>query len=208
MVEAGQIGGIGIHTRIAARTRVIVVACATVFAVTVGACAAASPATFDPSAPCRSDVRTSGAYPALEALIPKSFEGRPPDQLDSGRNCTDTNLGTLTGHGIREVRFAGGLWKLGATSGITLAVFEADGLTAPFLGEWYEASARDATNTTQITPTRPMIGDRQAYRLDTVNGESKQTVIVWPSASGDVMQVVLAADVPETTIQDAIKAFG
>ena len=76
------------------------------------------------------------------------------------------------------------------------------------LGEWYEASARDARNTTAINPTRPIVAGRQAYRLDTVNNDSNQTVIVWPSASGDVVQVVLAADAPEATIQAALAALG
>ena len=153
-------------------------------------------------------MKVSGAYPALEARIPKTFEGRAPDQLNSGRNCTDANLGTLTGHGIHEVRFAGGLWNLGSSSGITLAVFQGDGLTPAMLGEWYEATARDARETSAINPTRPIVAGRQAYRLDTVNNDSNQTVIVWPSASGDVVQVVLAADAPEATIQAALAALG
>jgi hypothetical protein len=188
-----------------------------------GGCGSASPySTFDPKVPCVTDGRFPGAYPDLEARVPNRFAGRGPDTLDSGRNCTAAELGTLAGHGIREVRFAGGTWDLSNDSGVTLAVFTGDGLTAEWLGEWYESSARSARSTQQITPSRPTIGGRQAYRLDTVNGQSDQIVITWDapptdssgnspgaassSATGAAF-VVIAADVPESSIQDAITAF-
>ena len=151
--------------------------------------------------------------------MPAMFAGHAPNTLDSGRNCTSAELGTLAGHGIREVRFAGGTWDLSGESGVTLAVFTGAGLTAEWLGEWYESSARNARSTSQITPSRPTIAGRQAYRLDTVNGQSDQTVITWdappadslaadasPGATGTVF-VVIAADVPESSIHDAIAAF-
>ena len=170
------------------------------------ATAAVSPS-FDPSTPCTADVRVAGAYPDLEALVPARLEGQPSTRLDSGRNCTPTNLGTLAGHGISELRFAGGLWERSSTSGITLAVFEADGLTAAEIGEWYEASARVARKTQALDPTRPLIDGRQGYRLDLLNGDVAQTVVAWPSADGRVVQVVIAADVPKPEIEAAIAAF-
>ena len=94
---------------------------------------------FDPSAPCSTDGRFPGAYPALEARLPATFMGRPPDTIDSGRNCSATELGTLAGHGISEVRFAGASWFLSGNAGITLAMFTGQGLTAEWIGEWYEA---------------------------------------------------------------------
>ncbi len=74
-------------------------------------------------------------------MVPTSLDGQPPDRLDSGRNCTDANLGTLADHGIAEVRFAGGIWERGAESGTTLAVFMADELTSELLGQFYEDGA-------------------------------------------------------------------
>src|SRR5438552_8386057 len=160
-------------------------------------CTPGSPySSFDPKVPCTTDGRFPGAYPDLEARVPARFAGRGPDTLDSGRNCTAAELGTLAGHGIREVRFAGGTWQLSGESGVTLAVFTGDGLTAEWLGEWYESSARGARSTQQITPSRPTIGGRQAYRLDTVNGQSDQTVITWdapPGATGPGSSVAAAA---------------
>ncbi len=168
--------------------------------------AAVSPS-FDPSTPCTADVRVSGAYPELEALVPARLDGQPPTRLDSGRNCTPTNLGTLAGHGITELRFAGGLWERSSTSGITLVVFEADGLTAAEIGEWYEAGARTARRTQALKPSRPLVDGRQGYRLDLLNGDVPQTVVAWPSADGRVVQVVLAADVSRPEIEAAIAAF-
>lgn len=164
--------------------------------------------TFDPKASCTVDQRLPGAYPALEALVPAALDGRAPDRLDSGRNCSDANLSTLLGHGIEEIRFAGGLWQESATSGMTLAVFTAEGLTAAMMSEWYEAGARAARKTERIETSQPTIGGHEGFRLDALNGESLQTVVVWPSpAADDVVRVVIAADMPEERIQAAVAAF-
>jgi hypothetical protein len=169
--------------------------------------AAAPLVSFDPTGPCSADGRFPGAYPSLEARLPTTFQGRPPDTIDSGRNCSGTELATLAGHGIREMRYAGATWFLSGNAGITLAVFSADGLTAEWIGEWYEATARAARNTRQIDPTRPQVAGRQAYRLDTINGESVQTVIDWAAPSGDAVYVVIAADAPVAIIDAATAAF-
>jgi hypothetical protein len=171
-------------------------------------CSSASPYTsFDPATPCVTDGRFPGAYPDLEARVPKQFDGRAPDQLDSGRNCSVTEMGTLAGHGVTELHYAGGTWVYSANAGVTLAVFTGAGLTAEWLGEWYESGARSATNTRNITPTRPMIAGRQGYRLDTVNGESNQVVITWPSPNGDAAYVLVAADVAAAKIDEALATF-
>lgn len=179
----------------------------TVVLALAGCASAAVSPSFDPSAPCTADARVAGAYPELEALVPARLAGQPPTRLDSGRNCTPANLGTLAGHGIAELRFAGGLWERSSTSGITLVVFEADGLTAAEIGEWYEAGARTARRTQALKPSRPLVDGRQGYRLDLLNGDVPQTVVVWPSANGRVVQAVLAADVSGPEIEAAIAAF-
>jgi hypothetical protein len=162
---------------------------------------------FDPAAPCSIDGRFPGAYPSLEARLPRTFLGRAPDTVDSGRNCSATELGTLAGHGIREVRFAGASWFLSGNAGITLAVFTGEGLTAEWLGEWYEATARAARNTRSIDPTRPTVAGVPAYRLDTLNGDSVQTIVDWAVPGGDAVYVVVAADAPVATIDAATAAF-
>ncbi len=173
----------------------------------LGACSSTA-STFDPTGACTSDGRAPGAYPTLEALVPRHLFGTPPASLDSGRNCSSTNLGSLADHGIREVRFAGGRWDRSPTSGVTLAVFQGDGLTAEMMGEWYEATARLSSKTAGLKPSRPIVDGRQAYRLDLLASEVPQTVICWPSADGRTVQVVLGAGVPESDIEAAVQAFG
>ncbi len=92
-------------------------------------------------------------------------------------------------------------------SGITLAVFTAPGLTADWIGEWYEASARAGRSTGSIKPSKTEVGGRPANRLDLVNADSNQTVVTWPAATPDSVNVVIAADVPEDQIQAAFAAF-
>jgi hypothetical protein len=177
------------------------------FILIVAGCSPAASAYFDPNGPCTSDGKAAGAYPSLEARIPGAIAGTARASLDSGRNCTAQNLGTLAGHGVSELRFAGGVWQDGAQEAITLAVFQAPGLQAEWIAEWYEASARAARRTGSIQPSKPIVDGRQAFRMDLVNGESVQAVIAWPSADGDVVQVVLAADEPESRVQAALDAF-
>src|SRR6476620_3644704 len=92
--------------------------------------AACSSATFDPSGPCTTDGRAAGAYPDLEALVPRTLDGRPPDTLDSGRNCSAAALSTLGGHGVKELKFAGSTWSSGPDAGTSIAVFSAPKLQA------------------------------------------------------------------------------
>ncbi len=172
-----------------------------------GACSSAPAATFSASGPCVVDGRVPGAYPNLEAVIPKTLDGRAPNQLDSGRNCSTANLGTLAGHGVRQVMFAGGVWTDSATQGITLAVFTAPGLQAAWLGEWFEASARAAKDTQNFVPTRLQIAGRDAYRLDLLNGEVQQAVIVWPSTTPDMVNALIASGTTEQRIADGLAAF-
>jgi hypothetical protein len=172
----------------------------------VTACSAAAAPSFDPTGPCTADGKRAGAYPELEQLIPAEFGGKTPKTLDSGRNCTATELNTLAGHGVKEVRFAGGVWPDG-NSGITLAVFTAPGLQSDWLAEWYEAGARAARVTGNIQLSKPTIADRPGQRMDVVNGEAPQTVITWPSTRADTINVVISSDEPEDRIQAAVAAF-
>ncbi len=169
-----------------------------VLATAVPACSTAAQAEFDPSGPCSADGRLAGAYPDLEALVPTSFDGAPPTRLDSGRNCSEGRLGSLAGHGIDEVRFAGALWETDRRSGVTIAVFEAPGLTVDRLAEFYEAGARGARKTENVTTSRFAVGSLTGRRLDTLNGQSFQSVVVLDGpAAGQVRAVLVASDVAE-----------
>ncbi|HSK51362.1 MAG TPA: hypothetical protein VLA44_01305, partial [Clostridia bacterium] len=135
------------------------------------------------------------------------YEGRDPDLLDSGRNCTDANLGSLAGHGIDEVRFAGGTWDFGSDIAVVLAVFTAEGLTVEALTEWWETSARESPRT-QITGTSTVdVAGVTAWRLDTKTGERLQTVVAWPGGEQGLVNVVLSHNLPDPKIEAAVRAF-
>jgi hypothetical protein len=141
-------------------------------------------------------------------MIPTSYEGQGPATLDSGRNCTPGNLGTLEAAGIAEVRFAGGTWDFGGTRAAALVVFTAPGLTADRLAEFYAASARSANRTRITAETTPTLAGRPGHRLDTMTGDRLQTVVVWPAAAPDVVNVVITNDLPDPKIAAAVAAFG
>jgi hypothetical protein len=177
-------------------------------ALLAAACSAGPAPSFDPTGACSVDGRAPGAYPELEALIPKVYQGVSPGTLDSGRNCTVTNLGSLASLGISEVRFAGATWSFGAERAAVLAVFQAKGLTADGLAAFYSESAQDAARTQVVGTSAPMISGRQGRRLDTQTSERVQTVVVWPAGVPDRVNVVITNDLPDARIQDAIDAFG
>jgi hypothetical protein len=184
------------------RTRWIAAAIV-LMAVLVTACGGA---TFDPTGPCTADGTAPGAYPDLEAVVPKVFAGAPPRQVDSGRTCTNTALGTLTEHRIKELRFAGATWGTGTDSGLTLATFVvADGppLDPAWLAEFYEAGARAGKNVQTVEPSEVSIGgDIAGRRIDVLNGESFQTVVVWPR-DGRVAVVIVADFIREIRTREA-----
>jgi hypothetical protein len=177
-------------------------------ALSAAACSGGPPPSFDPTGDCTTDGRAPGAYPELEALVPTRYMGVAPGTLDSGRNCTVTNLGSLARLGITEVRFAGGTWSFGAERAAALVVFRTHGLTADYLYAFYNESARAAARTQILGASDPMIAGRPGHRLDTKTGERLQSVVVWPAADPDVVNVVITNDLPDPRIQDAIDAFG
>jgi hypothetical protein len=174
----------------------------------VAACGAGPAPSFDASGPCSADGRAAGAYPDLEARVPTGYMGGPPKTLDSGRNCSAANLGSLASIGITEVRFAGGTWTFGAERAAVMAVFTAKGLTADALAALYLDSAKAASRTTVLAVTTPTMAGRPGHRLDTTTSTRAQTVVVWPAADRDTVNVVITNDLPDARIQDAIDAFG
>jgi hypothetical protein len=173
-----------------------------------GACAAGQAASFDATAPCTLDGSTPGAYPDLEAMIPTRFQDAPPETLDSGRKCTTDGLGSLARAGYHEVRFAGGTWGFGAIRAAALVVFSAPGLTVDEMADFYAASARVANRTRITAESTPTLAGRPGHRLDTMTGDRQQTIVIWPAAVPDVVNVVLTNDLPDPKIAAAVDAFG
>jgi hypothetical protein len=181
---------------------------AVLLVVFVAACAATPAASFDPSGPCTQDGSAPGAYPDLEARIPTTFENAPPATLDSGRNCTAQGLGALGAAGFDEVRFAGGTWGFGGIRAAALAVFSAPGLTADAMADFYAESARAANRTRITAESDPTLAGRPGHRIDTVSGPRQQTVMIWPAADPDIVNVVITNDLPDPKIEAAVEAFG
>jgi hypothetical protein len=192
-----------LHFRVSARALIALAS----LAVFVAACGGGAPASFDVAAGCPVEGRVAGAYPDLEKRIPTSYEGRAPDTLDSGRHCDADSLGSLAKAGFDEVRFAGGTWDFGGERAAALVVFEAPGLTANQSADFYGTSAQGANRTTITGVSTPEISGRSGYRLNTMTGDRVQTVVVWPSATSDVVNVVITNDLPDPKIQSAIDAF-
>jgi hypothetical protein len=191
------------------RTPAIAVAIILGVGLLVAACSTAAGTSFDPATPCDPAVRQQmrGAYPDLEARIPALIDGTKANSRDSGRFCSKETLGSVYDAGVTEVRFGGGIWEVGERGGIQLGVFEGNGLTAELLAEEYRRAAEASRRTEAVKATTLEVGGRPAWRVDVVNGNSRQAIVVWGSADGVVVQVVVAADVEEAQLQGAVSAF-
>jgi hypothetical protein len=155
----------------------------------------------------------TGAYPDLEARIPLALDGQAADSRESGRFCSKATLGKLWDAGVREEQFGGGIWAVepgGGTSlaGLQLSVFRAPGLTAQLMADLYKSGADATQRVTVVSATNEQVNGRPGFRINLLNGDSHQAIVVWPSADGAVVQVVIAADVPESKVQAAIAALG
>lgn len=174
-------------------------------AMLVAACAGAG-ASFSPTGPCLVDGKAPGTYPDLEARVPTTLGTTPDTTRDSGRNCTATTLGTLKGHGVTDLRYAGSTWSPNTGPQTVIAVFRsADGLPplqAAWVQEFYQAGAQASTKTENIKVTQPTISGVTVWRLDTLNDLSFQSVVVLP---GDVLVhvVIVATEVgPNASMAD------
>ncbi len=175
----------------------------------VSACGPTAVASFDPATPCggAAQQQMPGAYPALEARVPQAIDGQAAATRESGRFCTRETLGSLFDAGVTEERFGGAIWEVGDRGGLQLTVFEGAGLTPALVAEEYRRSADASRGTEAVRPTTLEVDGRPAWRIDVVNGSSRQAVVVWGSADGAVVQVVIAADIEEAQLQAAIAAF-
>jgi hypothetical protein len=164
-----------------------------IVAILAAGCGSAGPS-FSTTGPCVADGRAAGAYPALEATVPRTINGRPATTVDSGRNCSNDALGTFTGHDVHELDFAGATWDEGNGSGVSIAVLALPDrpLPAAWAEEFYTFGAANGKHTGNLEtshPTYPGVGT--VFRLDTLNDLSFQTVVVW--RDGDLVRVVIVA---------------
>jgi hypothetical protein len=159
----------------------------------VAACGQAG-GTFSPSGPCLADGRAPGTYPDLEARVPRSLDGRAATSVDSGRKCSESALGSLTSHGVTDLRFAGAVWSGGNDAGTSIAVLALPNGTLPvaWAEEFYGFGAVTGKKTDNIATSRPSFdGVGETFRIDALNDLSFQSVVVWQD--GPVVRVVIVA---------------
>ncbi len=192
------------------RRRLPAVAAILLTVIVAGACGSAIPVvTFDPSTPCTTDGRQPGAYPDLEALLPTTYQDRTPDNVDSGRSCTPAALGTLADHGITGVRFAGATWDLDGTTALTVALFEADGLTPGEMIDFYQAGAVGNGKVDKLVTADITVGGRPGSRLDVLLSDGTgQTIVAWPGVENGRVFVLLASDLGDAKVIKALESFG
>jgi hypothetical protein len=166
-------------------------------ALAVAACGGTNGSASPAGSGCFADSKAPGTFATLEGLLPKQLEGRTPDLVDSGANCTSGALGTYATHGISELRFAGATWDGTNGDGTVIALMSTETPAQPavqvaWVEEFYTAGAQNASHTENITTTRPsMPGAGLVFRLETLNNLSLQTVVVWPD--GPYVWVVIVA---------------
>lgn len=207
--------GMAPSSRARLRTPFVVLWLGVVAVLVVAACSAPA---FDPTGPCTTDGKVAGAYPDLEKLVPTSYGGTKPEMVDSGRTCTSEGLGSFVRHGVKELRFAGATWTTGTQSGLTLATFTSVGgpeLQPEWLSEFYRTTAQTAKNVQKLdTSDVTLPSGTAAKRLDVLNDESYQTVVVWDV--GDRVAAALIAnfirdigskDAHEKVVQAALDAL-
>ena len=155
-----------------------------------------------PLGPCgadKADATSIGGFPELEAVVPRDLGGKAPDVVNSGRSCSDKALGSLTTHGIHELRYAGATWNQGQSDATVVAVLATPSdqplIQQPWIEEFYTAGAVKATKTDNVTTTRPKIDPvGQVFRLDALNDLSLQTVVTW-NDHGLVHVVIVVSEV-------------
>lgn len=174
-------------------------------ALALAACGAAA-VPSGPLEPCgadRADATSIGGFPELEALVPRSLDGRAPDTVNSGRSCSDKALGSLASHGVQELRYAGATWNQGQADATVAAVLTTPAgqpaLEQAWIEEFYTAGAVAGTKTDNVTTTRPTMDPvGQVFRLEALNDLSQQTIVIWADASGVIRVVIVATDVGPT----------
>jgi hypothetical protein len=174
-------------------------------------CAGSAPTpTPDRSAPCggADEQRMAGLYPAIEALLPPTLEGRAPATIDSGRYCSAKTLGSLLDAGITELQFAGATWSDdGGQTGIAMVVYRANGLTVDALADSFASGAGAARGVNQVHAQAIDFDGVAGVRITAMSGDRPQIVIIRSYLEPGVVAVVIGSGVTEARVQAAAKIF-
>ena len=147
------------------------------------ACSGGPPPSFDPTGRLHDRRPRPRRLPRSRGAGADELPGRAPGTLDSGRNCTVTNLGSLArlGHHRGPLRRRH-LVVRGGAGGRPGGLPDArpDGRLPGRLLQRERARRRRGPRSSAASA--PTIAGRPGRRLDTKTGERLQTVVVWPSA--------------------------
>ncbi len=86
-------------------------------------------------------------------------------------------------------------------------MFSAPGLTAEDVAVFYKNSAATANRTVVTATTTPELAGRPGFRVDTETGDRLQTVLTWPAADADRVNVVISTDLPDPKLLAAVDAL-
>ena len=190
-------------------TPVLALVSALLAAAVLGGCAASATPLPDASGPCGgADVqRAAGFYPDLERVVPDTLGGLAPAIRDSGRYCSEKMLGPLAGAGHDEVRFAGSTFQETSQSGISLIVYAAPALTAEQVGSAFRAGSGAGRRVQLVSDEARDVHGREGRRIELINGDTRQVVVVWPATTPDMVDIVIGVDVSNASIDAAVDAF-
>ena len=88
-------------------------------------------------------------------------------------------------------------------------MFEGDGLDAANLLTFYEDGARTARRTEKLQVSDTTVGGAAAKRLDVLGSDGTgQTIVTWPADVPGRVNVLLAADLGDARVADALDALG
>jgi hypothetical protein len=180
-----------------------------ILSVVAAACGSSASASIDPSAPCGGvDVqRAVGVYPDLESRLPATLAGREPSIRDSGRYCSRKTLGPLIAAGHDEVRFAGATFPTSGEAGLSLVVYAAPGLTADEMASAFRAGAASGRRVQVVSDAERVVDGRAGRRLELINGDARQVVIIWPDAEMGRVMAVIGSDVSNADVDGAVTAL-
>jgi hypothetical protein len=175
----------------------------------VGACGGHATDPIGPATACGgADVqRAAGMYPDLEARLPTTLDGRAPTLRDSGRYCSRKTLGPLLDAGHEEVHFAGSTFQTGGQAGLSLVVYAAPGLTAEEMASAFRAGAASGRRVQVVSDAERVVDGRAGRRLELINGDARQVVVVWPDAETGRVLAVIGSDVSNADVDGAVTAL-
>ncbi len=152
-------------------------------------------------APARPTGRAAGAYPDLEALVPTRYmdqrAGRRSIPAATARLRTSEPGGRAGSRGPVRRRDLDVRRGAGGGPGRLRGARPDRRATARLLSGRAPGPPTGPRSSSATTPT---IEGRPGRRLDTQTGPRLQTVVVWPSATADQVNVVISNDLPDARI--------